>query len=841
MLRNLGPLRIEGRFLRSRVARRIFVSIVLCALLPISSFALLAFHHVTDQLEREAGDRLEQDAKQVGMTVLEKLLLLDATLRVLDATLLEAGPTPALETLPPPLRDLARGRFLGLAVSPNASAAAESGPLLTAFRDEQPGDRQHLEERGSWLRVIEGGDRPRLAIAHLAGSPQKPRLVAAELNPAFLFASDGLRPNTDLSVVTDAGVPVFRTTPGDAELSGGYSTTARLGAWPSTALADDSLTGTWSLFLRPVFRTPAWRFVVSEPAAAVLAPVRDFRAVFPLVALLSVLGVGLASLMLIRRQLVPIETLHAATRRMAARDFTARVEITSNDEFQDLGRSFNQMAKNIQQQVAVMETVNQVGTALSVERDRDRLLDTILRGAMVVTGAKAGALHLMDTSDNLERQILRAEISDGAADLACCLDDLARRTAELSDTIDDESAGAFSVPMRNHESEVIGVLQLVTAPGELAFSQEARDLAQSLASQTAVALTRDRLAGEFRALFEGLIQLLVRAIDEKSPYTGAHCRRVPILTELIADAACSASDGPLKDFSLTDAERYELRIAALLHDCGKVTTPVHVQDKATKLQTLCDRIELVDLRFEVVRRDLALAHADGDREVLAASILQLEDDRSFVHRCNKGGEFMDRAHQDRVREIAGRWQWRGPDGVVRPILEPGDVENLTIERGTLNEHEREVINQHVVTTIQMLEELPYPRSLRNVPFIAGCHHERMDGCGYPNHLTREQMSLQARILGLADVFEALTAKDRPYKPAMRVRTALDILGRMKDEGHIDPDLFDVFVGQKVYLRYAAHWLDPEQIDEDLLDEAALAMLQSVREGSGGSGTGVWNR
>jgi HD-GYP domain-containing protein (c-di-GMP phosphodiesterase class II) len=141
----------------------------------------------------------------------------------------------------------------------------------------------------------------------------------------------------------------------------------------------------------------------------------------------------------------------------------------------------------------------------------------------------------------------------------------------------------------------------------------------------------------------------------------------------------------------------------------------------------------------------------------------------------------------------------------------------------------------------MLEELPYPRSLRNVPFIAGCHHERMDGCGYPNHLTREQMSLQARILGLADVFEALTAKDRPYKPAMRVRTALDILGRMKDEGHIDPDLFDVFVGQKVYLRYAAHWLDPEQIDEDLLDESALAMLQSVREGSGGSGTGVWNR
>jgi HD-GYP domain-containing protein (c-di-GMP phosphodiesterase class II) len=346
-----------------------------------------------------------------------------------------------------------------------------------------------------------------------------------------------------------------------------------------------------------------------------------------------------------------------------------------------------------------------------------------------------------------------------------------------------------------------------------------------------VALTRDRLAGEFRALFEGLIQLLVTAIDEKSPYTGAHCRRVPVLTEMIADAACAASEGPLKEFTLSATERYELRIAALLHDCGKVTTPVHVQDKATKLEALFDRIDLVDVRFEVTRRELELAHLGGELEGdLNARLRELDDDRAFLRLCNTGGEFMDRALQDRVRAIAARWRWRAPDGKVRPILEPDEVANLTIARGTLSEADREIVNQHVVATIQMLEQLPYPKSLRNVPFIAGCHHERMDGCGYPNHLTREQMSLQARILGLADVFEALTAKDRPYKPGLTVKTVLGILSRMRDEGHIDPDVFDVFVREKVHLRYAAQWLDPEQIDEELLDEAALALIESARDG-----------
>ena len=853
-----GRLHIEGRFLRSRVARRIFLSVVLCALLPIAGFAAISLRQVTGELEREGEAQLAHDAKQIGMTALEKLVLLDATLHVLDTALLQSGPTPSIGALPAPLRELARGRIVAVAVAGAAEAAGEEAgreparagatgrrsggattgaaptdsALLAAFRTEDASDRRHLEQGGALLRVVENGGDSTIAIAHLAGSGPQRRLVAAAVDPGFVFAREALRSFVALRVVTEGGASVFHSAGGDAAAAANREADPRLGGRRVALAGTGRLAGSWALFLRPVFRAPSWSIVVSEPADAILAPVRQFRATFPLVAVLSLLGVVLASLVLVRRQLVPIETLRAATLRMADRDFSARVEIETGDEFEDLGRSFNRMTESIAHHVAVMETVNTVGTALSVEEDRTRLLETILRGAMAVTGAAAGALHFVNESDELERAILLENDAPRAGARAKTLDALASAAARAGAAASDAGSGALSIPMRNHEAEVIGVLQLVAPPAAGTFGDEARALAESLASQTAVALTRDRLAGEFRALFEGLIQLLVKAIDEKSPYTGAHCRRVPVLTEMIADAACAASEGPLKEFTLSPAERYELRIAALLHDCGKVTTPVHVQDKATKLEALFDRIDLVDVRFEVAKREVELAHSrkesTGD---LGATLRAMDEDRAFLRQCNTGGEFMDRALQDRVRAIAVRWRWHGPDGTERPILEPEEAENLTIPRGTLSEAEREIVNQHVVSTIRMLEQLPYPKSLRNVPFIAGCHHERMDGAGYPNGLTREQMSLQARILGLADVFEALTAKDRPYKPGLTVKTVLGILSRMRDEGHIDSDLFDVFVGQKVHLRYAAQWLDPEQIDDDLLDEVTLSLLASARDGA----------
>jgi HD-GYP domain-containing protein (c-di-GMP phosphodiesterase class II) len=367
------------------------------------------------------------------------------------------------------------------------------------------------------------------------------------------------------------------------------------------------------------------------------------------------------------------------------------------------------------------------------------------------------------------------------------------------------------------------------------FSPESHQVAESLASQAAVALTKQRLVDGFKALFEGVIELVVRAIDEKSPYTGGHCRRVPILTELIAEAACEANEGPLKDFTLTEEERYELRIAALLHDCGKVTTPVHVIDKATKLETLFDRIELLDTRFEVLKRDAEIrilrrvaGHGSGGRGLPVKESAELErdrrrldDDRALLRSCNTGGERMPAQHQERVREIGARHRWQGPDGEEQPFLSADEIENLTISRGTLTAAEREIINHHVVATVRMLDDLPYPKNLRRVPEIAGAHHERLDGSGYPRRLHADEITMQGRILGLADVFEALTAQDRPYKPGRTLREALSILHRMKDDGQIDPDLFDLFVGRKIYLRYAMDCLRPEQIDEADFDAAAI--------------------
>jgi HD-GYP domain-containing protein (c-di-GMP phosphodiesterase class II) len=396
------------------------------------------------------------------------------------------------------------------------------------------------------------------------------------------------------------------------------------------------------------------------------------------------------------------------------------------------------------------------------------------------------------------------------------------------------SKSFLTVPMRNYERQIIGVLQLINAvdpaSGEIVpFSASDQRLAESLASQAAIALTNRMLINQLEQLFESFINLINSAIDEKSPYTGGHCQRVPVLTMLLAEAANDTGEGPLRDFRMTDKDRYELKIAGLLHDCGKVTTPVHVVDKATKLETIFDRVHLIDTRFEVLKRDaeieslkkkVAMGRMDDAEEDkrLKSRLRELEDDRKFLHACNIGTERMREDDMERVRRIA-KYRWRDMQGHDVSFLTDDEVKNLTIRSGTLTEDERKIINHHIVATIRMLESLPWPSHLTNVPEYAGGHHERMDGKGYPRGLTREQMSVQARVMGIADIFEALTAKDRPYKKGKTLSESLAILGRMKQGGHIDPDLFDIFVRERVYLSYAREFLDPEQIDE--VDESQI--------------------
>ena len=364
------------------------------------------------------------------------------------------------------------------------------------------------------------------------------------------------------------------------------------------------------------------------------------------------------------------------------------------------------------------------------------------------------------------------------------------------------------------------------------FSPADQRLAESLASQAAIAISNRQLITQLEALFESLINLINLAIDEKSPYTGGHCQRVPELTMMLAEAVNRTQDGPLAGFTMTDKDRYELKIAGLLHDCGKVTTPVHVVDKSTKLQTIFDRIHLVDTRFEVLKRDAEITmlkaklEAGGDADRVAelehaykCTLVDLAGERLAVHRANIGGELMEPADQERIRTLGKARKWVDPDGNLIDFLSADEIENLTIRAGTLNQAEREIINHHIVATIKMLEKLPWPRHLANVPEYAGGHHERMDGKGYPRGLTREQMSVQARIMGIADIFEALTARDRPYKQGMKLSQAMSIMANFRRNQHIDHELFEVFVRERVYKEYAEKFLEPHQIDD--VDEDAL--------------------
>jgi len=518
-----------------------------------------------------------------------------------------------------------------------------------------------------------------------------------------------------------------------------------------------------------------------------------------------------------------------------------------------------------------LEQLNAIGAALSSERDIDRLLEKILVAAKEITHADGGTLYLVSEDEQSLRFAImhndtlhtalggtsghpidfpRLPYTDEQGQpnnsMVAVYAAIHSETVNIADAYSAEgfdfsgtrkfdertgyrSRSFLTVPMRNHENIVIGVLQLINAQipethEVVSFSAADQQLVESLSSQAAIALTNRQLIQQLEILFESFIGLINLAIDEKSPYTRGHCERVPVLTMMLAEAANKVQHGDLAGFHMNDRDLYELKIAGLLHDCGKVTTPVHVVDKATKLQTIYDRIHTLDTRFEVLLRDAEIDRLQAKLQETSASassrtdeihaqrIAQIRADREFLRHVNIGDEAMSEADQQRVRKIGTEYRWRNEHDEVVDFLNADEIENLTIRAGTLTAAEREIINHHIVATIRMLEELPWPRHLTRVPEFAGGHHERMDGKGYPKGLKREEMSIQARIMGIADIFEALTAKDRPYKPGKTLSESLFIMGKFKENGHIDPDLFDVFVRERVYLTYAERFLDPQQID-----------------------------
>ncbi|MFY9178367.1 MAG: HD domain-containing phosphohydrolase [Venatoribacter sp.] len=391
------------------------------------------------------------------------------------------------------------------------------------------------------------------------------------------------------------------------------------------------------------------------------------------------------------------------------------------------------------------------------------------------------------------------------------------------------STSFLTVPLLNHNEDVIGVLQLINSqqPQSLKvqpFPEDSKALILALAKYAAIALNNSLLISELKNLLDAFIKVIAAAIDAKSPHTSGHCQRVPLITELIAQAACE-DDQTFADFNFDDDQWYELKVAAWMHDCGKLATPDSVLDKSTKLHALHDRIHEVETRFAAARQHLianywharsSLSHADDTHvkhleEQHQQDLAALEDDLSFIRTANKGGEFMAEDKKQRVQQIAKR-TWPDHQGELQPMLNEDEIYNLCIERGTLTNEERQIINNHMKVTIDMLESLPFPRKLKRVPEYAGGHHERMDGKGFPRGLTGEQLSIPARMMAIADIFEALTAKDRPYKDPMKISLSLKILKDMSQTGHIDPDLFNLFVRKRVWEQYAKQVLAPEQLD-----------------------------
>ncbi len=528
--------------------------------------------------------------------------------------------------------------------------------------------------------------------------------------------------------------------------------------------------------------------------------------------------------------------------------------------------------------LAQLERLNAIGIALSAERDHQRLLEMILLGAQEITNADGGTLYTITQDNHLKFEMMRNKslsmylggttgkeipflplplyLADGSPNLTtvaayATLQDQTVNIANVRevDSFDfsgtrkfDEKTGYHSqsfltIPMKDHESKVIGVLQLINAIDKdtgaiIPFSIANQTLVESLASQAAVAMTNHHLIEGLKGLFEAFIELIADAIDQKSPYTGGHCRRVPELTMMLTQALIDAKTGPFKDFTLNENEFYELKVASWLHDCGKVTTPEAIMDKPTKLSSIFDRILLLDQRFELLKQQAECAMLKEQVEMLKAGGLDQEkqnrlaeqqskldafkaycdEARAFLRVANIGSESMTASDLQRIQDIANM-EILDTLGNKVPFLDEDETYNLSIRRGTLTAEERQVINNHIVVTISMLESLPYPQSLARVPEYACGHHEHMDGSGYPKGLTREQMSIPARVMGIADIFEALTSKDRPYKKAKTLSESLAILGKMKVENHIDPELFDVFIREGIYLKYAQEFLEPEQIDQ----------------------------
>ena len=540
-------------------------------------------------------------------------------------------------------------------------------------------------------------------------------------------------------------------------------------------------------------------------------------------------------------------------------------------EASELSIALDDMARTIR-------SFQNIATVLNRGQDLNQLLRDILDQIIAIVSQERGAIYLYSSHEHkLDLAVNRGlELPASLPAINQAADD-----NEIIRQLRNHISGhpVFAI-LRNRRKKLIGALIIEMEVGDHThLSDDLIVFVDEIAGSAAVAIETRELIESQQALLDGFIRLVASAIDAKSPYTGGHCERVPKLAQMITEVAEQASEGPFAHFRMNEDERYEFHLAAWLHDCGKITSPEYVVDKAVKLETIYNRIHEIRARFEILHRDAEIRYLqaclNGEDPTEAARYrdeaqAKLQADFGFLANANVGSESMSDEDVARIRQIGAQtWQRHFSDRLglsgdeqqaladspeaALPATEPlladkpwhirtwgdrvppvqrddprnlwgfdmklpeyaynrGELHNLTIQYGTLTEEERFRINEHIVQTICMLDALPLPDRLARVPRLAGTHHERVDGKGYPFGLSGEDMSIPEKIMAVADIFEALTAVDRPYKQGKTLSEALNIMDNMTRQGHIDREVFLLFVRSGTYRRYGAQHLKAEQID-----------------------------
>jgi HD-GYP domain-containing protein (c-di-GMP phosphodiesterase class II) len=524
--------------------------------------------------------------------------------------------------------------------------------------------------------------------------------------------------------------------------------------------------------------------------------------------------------------------------------------------------NLNTLLKSVVSEVTVyaerlggqIKKMSDIGRALSGVYDLNTLLEMIVDQARSFANADAGTLYIVE-DNKLRFQIVQndslkirmggktgetipfppVELKESNVSAYVALKGQSVNIRDVYDTdlFDftgpkkfDQSTGYRSksmlvVPMKNHDNDVIGVLQLLNAKNPInneviEFSQDYENLTESLASQAAVSITNAKLISNMTELFEAFVKVMATAIDEKSPVTGGHIRRVADLTLTMAEVIHNYDEGVFKDKKFSPDQMYELRIAAYMHDIGKVTSPVEIVEKAKKLQTIFDRIHYIRLRMDYMIQKVKLEGQQKKIELLEKKadsseikkieldsekqIQELKEIRAFINKCNEPGEFLEDETLERLKEISQR-TYLDNEGQDQPFITDDELVNLSIRRGSITEAERKKMQDHAAVTLRMLKQIPFTKKLKNIPSFAGAHHEFINGKGYPLGLKGDEIPFEGKLMAVTDIAEALTASDRPYKKAMPLETVYRILRSMAKNEELDNDMVELFISEEIYKIY----------------------------------------